>query len=123
MKKLDVVDVLGALGGSSAVVQGPFLVFDLTNRPEQFRSLEVGQHGMEEVPSDRATEPHDHDFVSAYKAEDLNVSSGEKVYELPARAVVLVMPKISHSWRPKHSTGRVGSADTTHEKQALQKSA
>ncbi|HSX25194.1 MAG TPA: hypothetical protein VLG69_04480 [Candidatus Andersenbacteria bacterium] len=119
MKSLNVDDALKQLSGMFAKITGPFLVVDLNDDEEFFGALEVGEHGMEEVPELQRTQPHSHEFVSAYKSEGLNILAGEELHALPQRCLVIVLPGTSHSWLPKVLAGAVGSCDSKHEKQEL----
>lgn len=119
MSKLDVYTVLRQLSEMSAKVVGPFLVFDFVEEPALFDALEVGEHGMEKVPHGKATKSHSHDFMSVYKAVQLDIISEGVKFELPVMSLVIVFPGTVHSWIPKVESGHVGSCDTSHDKQEL----
>jgi hypothetical protein len=122
-------------GESFFKIIGPFFVASLVyddndigvrrvihgnNYQEPFKRLYVGKHGMESVAKGKRTRGHRHDFPSFYKADGLDVKSDRKIFTLPEKALVLILPGIHHSWMPKSKTGgRVGSIDDRHEKQVI----
>lgn len=105
--------------GISFVTIGPFLVSDMSS-DENFNTIPVGAHGMEEISLGQKTKAHTHNFPSFYKSKGLDIESEKKVFSLPEQALVLVLPGVVHSWIPKKSGGVVASVDTRHQKQVIE---
>lgn len=119
MKKINSKEVLAQCIGQNFIPIGPFLVVDLTSNNELFERLRVGTHNMEQVSRNEKTKNHSHTFPSFYKSEGLNIENNGELYELPERALTLVLPGDDHSWLPKRHSGKVGSVDSRHRKQVV----
>jgi len=114
-------EVLTLLDGVQFKVVGPFLVADLSRKKKLYNRLPVGEYGMEQVCEKQKTESHTHDFVSLYKSDALDVTSGSKRFALPKKALTIVLPGVAHSWVAKKEKGAVGSVDHRHSAQVVQK--
>lgn len=120
MSEENTLQIMESVQGMSFQAIGPFLVADLSDHAESiFKSLPVGEHGMEGVAFGHKTESHRHQFPSFYKSSGLNVICEGERYFLPTRALTLVLPGVDHSWVPQKDLGFVGSVDRRHEKQVL----
>jgi len=121
--KLEITSkIMQQIQGVNFVVIGPFLVANIGQNQKIFANLEVGEHGMESVMYGYKTESHEHNFLSFYKSDNLDVVCRGEKFELPQFALTLVPPQVDHSWTPKHhkSKGSVGSLDIEHVKQVIQ---
>jgi len=114
-------EVIALLDGVAFKVVGPFLVADLSKKKKLWQALPVGEHGMEQVCEKQKTESHMHDFVSLYKSDALDVTSGSERFVLPKKALIIVLPGVAHSWVTKKEKGVVGSVDHRHAAQVVQK--